>query len=387
MALLAGVAAVVALLAGCSSGGGGQVAATTTTVRPADAPAYPAATAARFQAVLDQTRQQMGFPGVIAGVWSPQGTWVGTSGTTGQGQTAAPMPQDLTRVGSVTKTMTTTIILQLAAEGKLSLDDTIGRYVPGMPNGDTATLRQLADMQSGIPSYTNDQGWQTQLFADPTKPWTPQQLVDVVKGKAPNFAPGKGWEYSNTNTVLLGMVIEQIEGKPMDQIFQERIFGPLGMTSSTFVVNSTAIGDPHLSGITVQGSADGAPIDATNWNPSWGYTAGSVISNLDDMHTWAVALGTGEGILDPAMQSLRMDSINRTIPPNGAEAGYGFGIGERNGWWGHTGTLPGYNTVVYYQPSTRTAVVVEVNSDIAKDGKTPAPAVFDGLAAALGSGG
>jgi D-alanyl-D-alanine carboxypeptidase len=107
---------------------------------------------------LDDTRAQGGFPGVIAGVWTANDTWIGTSGTAGQGKNSAPTPTDHIRIGSLTKTVTATVVLQLYESGQVSLADTIGKYVSGMPNGDTATLRQLANMTSGIPSYSEDQG-------------------------------------------------------------------------------------------------------------------------------------------------------------------------------------------------------------------------------------
>ena len=173
----------------------------------------PTATRTSFQQVLDETRATGGFPGVIALVRSPQGTWIGTSGTTGEGLDGAPTPTDHTRVGSLTKTMTATVILQLAEEGKLDLSDPIGKYVPGMPNGDTATIQQLAEMTSGIAPYTTSDDFKQQLFADPLKVWTPEELIAFEQGQPAEFAPGEGWQYSNTNYVLLGMVIEQVTGK------------------------------------------------------------------------------------------------------------------------------------------------------------------------------
>jgi D-alanyl-D-alanine carboxypeptidase len=341
-----------------------------------------AATAHAYQQVLDDVRAQGGFPGVVAGVWSPEGAWVGTSGTTGEGLTATPTAQDRTRIGSLTKTMTATVLLQLAQEGRLSLDDTIGTYVPGMPNGDVATLRQLADMSSGIPSYTAVDAFTTQLFADPTKVWTPDELVGFVRGEAPSFAPGKGWEYSNTNYVLLGMVIEKVTGMPMADVFQERLFGPLGMTDTTFPGGSAAIADPHLSGLTAQGQPEGQTIDATGWNPSEAFTAGELISTLDDLKTWADALFTGEGVLTPASQQLRRDSVIYSIPPaNSPTSGYGIGIGNKDGWWGHDGQIPGYTTVVVHDYDLDTTIIVVVNSDVpfTDKGPVPAPAVAAGL--------
>lgn len=341
------------------------------------------ATTASFQQVLDDTRATAGFPGAIALVLAPQGSWIGTSGTTGQGLDAVPSPTDHTRVGSLTKTMTATVIHQLSEEGRLELSDPIGKYVPGMPNGDTATIQQLAEMTSGIQPYTESDVFKQQFFADPHKVWTPQELVAFEQGQPAKFAPGQGWQYSNTNYVLLGMVIEQITGQSIADVFQERLFGPLGMTDTVFPGSSNAIADPSLHGVTEQGQDDGTTADATDWNPSEAYTAGEVISTLGDLEIWANALFTGEGILKPETQQFRRDSINRTIPPNSANAGYGFGIGDMGGWWGHDGQIPGYTTAVMHSYDLDTTIIVLVNSDIplpGEKGPEPAPAIQKALA-------
>ena len=344
------------------------------------------ATVASFQQVLDDTRASAGSPGVIALVSSPQGTWIGTSGTTGEGLDAVPTPTDHTRVGSLTKTMTATVIQQLSEEGELDLSDPIGMYVPGMPNGDTATIQQLAEMTSGIAPYTTSDAFQQQLFADPLKVWTPEELVAFEQGQPAEFAPGEGWQYSNTNYVLLGMVIEQVTGQSIADVFQERLFGPLGMTDTSFPGSSNAIADPHLRGVTEQGQDAGTTADATDWNPSEAYTAGEVISTRDDLEIWANALFTGEGILKPETQQMRRDSINHTIPPNTATAGYGFGIGDMGGWWRHDGQIPGYTTAVMHNYDFDTTIIVLVNSDIplpGEKGPEPAPAVQKALAQVL----
>ena len=345
-------------------------------------PATP--TPATLQKALDDLRSRAGFPGVIVGVWSPEITWTGTSGTAGAGLDRAPTAADHTRIGSLTKTMTATVLLQLVQEGKVSLDDPIGKYVNGVPN-DQATLRQLADMTSGIPIYSAQQAFQATLFADPQQPWTPGKLISYIRDVKPYFRPGEGWAYDNTNYVLLGMTIEKVTGSPVAKVYQDRIFGPLGMTETTFPDKSTGLPEPYLRGVTNQGQPSGKTADATHWNPSSAYTAGGVISTFHDLKIWADALFTGKGILDPATQRLRRDSLIRNIPPNNAQAGYGIGIGDRAGWWGHDGDIFGYTTTVFHHYELDTTIVVVVNSDISvigtKPAADPAPAVFAAIAA------
>jgi D-alanyl-D-alanine carboxypeptidase len=370
-------------IAGCSS----PAPEPTTSPSPSrTAEAAPdAETTAAMQAALDDTRALAEFPGVIARVITPEWTWTGTSGTAGPETDAAPAATDFTRVGSITKTITGTVLLQLVEEGLISLDDPVSKYVPDAPNG-TATIRQVADMTSGIPSYSTDQGWQDQFFGDSAYVFTPQELLDYAKELPVSFTPGDGWEYSNTNYVIFGMIIEQLTGQPIADVFQERIFGPLGMDSTSFPAGSAALPSPHLAGITEQGQPDGEIAVATDWSPSGAFTAGEVISTLDDLEKWGHALFTGEGILTPEMQQVRRDSILTSPPPNTATAGYGIALGNRNGWWGHTGEIPGYNTALFHNYESETTIIVVVNSDIPlpDDGGNPAPAVQAALIAALG---
>lgn len=375
---LAAGAVLVATLTSCSTSG------SESSPDPSGS-GLPRQTQDALQQVLISAQDDLGFPGVIAGVWSPSGEWVGTAGTTGADTQAAPTPSDHTRIGSVTKTFTVTALLQQVERGTMSLADPIEKYVPGLPNGRTATLRDLAQMTSGIPSYTQNRAWGTAYFADTASTYTAQQLVDYVKGKKPMFPAGKKFYYSNTNTVALGMAIAQATGKPLETVLADDILGPLGLTGTSWPGQSAELPQPYLSGVTEQGLPVGTEKDATMWNPSWGNAAGEMISTLDDLHTWGTALGTGKGILEPSTQKLRLRALrqNLAIPGNSRKLVYGLGMGRMDGWLGHTGELPGYNTSVLYDPKSETTAVVMVNSDIPADGKNPAPYVMRQLQAVL----
>lgn len=368
------------LVSGCASNAGGSGAsgsaassATSGGVSPTSSATFDAG---KFQQALDTSRTALGFPGVIAGVWAPTGEWVGTSGTSGQGLTTPITPAFHTRIGSISKTFTVTALLQLFEQGKVSLDDTIGKYVPGVPNANTATLANLAEMTSGIPSYTLNDSFTKAYFANPAETFTPEQLINVIRNEPASFVPGAKYDYSNSNTVLLGMVIEKVTGEPMSEVLKQQIFTPLGLTGTSFPGTSPDLPNPYLSGITEQGQPQGKTANATNWNPSWAFTAGEMISTLSDLRIWGKALATGEGILGKEMAAKRLASLNTTVAPNTAEKAYGLGFGRINDWIGHTGELPGYNTTVYYDPNLDTTVVVMVNSDIASaSGENPASAV------------
>ncbi|MDW4573664.1 serine hydrolase domain-containing protein [Microbacterium sp. M3] len=381
--LAAAVAVIALMLTGCAAPGPEPAATSTPS---ATTPAFPAETATALQDVLDAAPIGDTLPGVIARVVTADGTWTGTAGATAPGVDEMPTAVDRTRIGSLTKTMTATILLQLVGEGLVSLDDPIAQYVADSPNG-SATLRQLADMTSGIPSYSLAPDWQTAYFADPERVFTSQELLDYAKALPVDGAPGEKWVYSNTNYLLLGLVIEQVTAQPMEDVFAARLFEPLGMDDSVYPGESADIAEPHLRGVTQQGQADDTTVDATDWNPSFGSTAGEVISTLDDLTLWADALFTGEGVLTPELQQLRRDSILSSPPPNSADGGYGLGWGQRpDGWWGHSGTIPGYTTSLFHSYDLDATIIVVTSSDIAfpDGGGEPAPTLFAELAAALG---
>ena len=153
------------------------------------------------------------------------------------------------RIGSITKTFTGTVILQLVDEGKLRLDDPIAKYQPEVPNGANITIRQLLQMTSGLFNYTDDPAWNQALDANRQRVWSPQELVAIALAHPPYFAPGTDFHYSNTNTVLLGLIIEQITGNNVADEFARRIFTPLGMRETVMPPPTmAAIPDPHPRG-------------------------------------------------------------------------------------------------------------------------------------------
>lgn len=382
---IAVMAASIALITGCA-GKSKQARSACVSNQPGDV-ALPADIQARFQQVMEKNRVAFSFPGAQAGIWTSSGAWIGTTGTAALYGRTPPSRRDHTRIGSITKTFTVMLLLQQVDKGLVSLDDPIGKYVKGLPNGDTATLRMLATMTSGIPSYTFNTTFQNKLFQHPDSTFTPQELLDYVRSTSAPFTAGTRVDYSNSNTVALGLVIEQVTGKPFAQALREGILDPLGMPHTSFPGDTSALPTPHLDGITQQGQPAGKTTDATNWNPSWGYTAGGMISTLDDLHCWAVTLGTGGGLVSPALQNERRASMTPTVPPNSPKMAYALGFGMMNGWIGHTGELPGYNTSIQYDPRTGTTVVVMVNSDIpigpAGNQKNPAPTISNELIAAM----
>ncbi|MDQ1308108.1 MAG: D-alanyl-D-alanine carboxypeptidase [Actinomycetota bacterium] len=329
----------------------------------------PAELVGKLDAAARKAATQIAASGVIVGVRAPTGSWTAAYGQADP-STNAPMAVGMhTRIGSITKTFTGTLILQLAQQGRLTLDDTIDTYVDGVPNGDRVTLRMLANMTSGVASYTFSPKFTDVYFADPATVFTPDQVLAIGLAEPAMFAPGAQFSYSNTNTVLLGKVIEKLTGRPVEEAYRSRIFAPLGLANTSYPGASSAIPEPHPQGFTLQGDSatPDRPSNATNWNPQWAWTAGELISTMSDLLTYGRALGTGQGLLDEATQVQRLTSF-----PDPASYSYGLAAGCGNGWVGHMGELPGYNTALYYDTTTDTTVAVQTNSDIANGDCTTA---------------
>jgi D-alanyl-D-alanine carboxypeptidase len=260
----------------------------------------PAEREATLTETISRGMQQAAIPGAIVGVWQDGAPpYVRAFGVrdTASGE---PMATNLhMRIGSLTKTFVTTAILQLADKGKLRLEDPISKYVPGVPNGDAITLRQLAAMRSGLYNYTDEVV--PALASQPQRQWTTRELLDISFRHPPLFRPGTEFDYSNTNTVLLGLVVEKVSGQPLHTYIDEHITRVENLDHTTLPTDST-LPAPHARGHTK--TPEGKLVDATDWNASWGWAAGQMVSTLDDLHVWARSLATGK-LLSPAGQRER----------------------------------------------------------------------------------
>jgi D-alanyl-D-alanine carboxypeptidase len=366
MIALAAAAVLLLTMSGCGDKSTPQSSTTGPPPAPETTKPIDNAIAKRLDAAVNQAMTAAGVPGAIVGIWGPGGDYVRGFGVADKATHAPMKPDFYSRIGSVTKTFTVTAILQLADQGKLGLDDSIAEFIDGVPLGDRITLRQLARMQSGLVNYTATPDFQKAMFADPRRPFTPHELIDFAFTQPNKFPPGEGFEYCNTNTVLLGMVVQKVSGQPLDSYIQDHILAPLGMSHTSFPTTN-AFPDPHAQGYTKQ-TADGKEAVATDWDPSWAWAAGAMISTLDDMRIWAPALAIGK-LLTPQMQEQRLQTVGSPgMPP---QDGYGLGIFNLGGWIGHNGSLPGYQSVVVYLPQKQTSLVILTNTDIDYQGGEP----------------
>ena len=204
----------------------------------------------RLEQILLDNMEEFGIPGALVGVWIPgEGRLIIEQGLSDIETNEAIVKEDHMRVGSVTKSFTVTVILQLVEEGLINLNDPLNKFFPEIENS-TATVRELANMRSGIFNYTEDNDFVLELIQDLLRKWAPQELVDVADSNAPYFPPDGGWHYSNTNTVILGMIIEQVTGNFIGDEIQKRIIEPLGLGGTIYPVTPD-IPDPFCRGYAI----------------------------------------------------------------------------------------------------------------------------------------
>ncbi|BCJ73649.1 D-Ala-D-Ala carboxypeptidase [Catellatospora sp. IY07-71] len=363
------------------------------------APAYATALDAQIQKIM----KDMSVPGAVVMITSPQqGDWTKTFGTQTVGGGAPVAVGDHFRIGSNTKTMTGTVLLQLAQEGKIGLDDPVSKYQPEVPNGDQITITQLLDMRSGLYNYSEDEQFNARLDNDPGYVWKPAELLAIAFAKPPYFPPGTAFHYSNTNLILAGLIIEQLTGGTLQQAFQQRIFGPLGLSRTQlpeaadagipaphpqgymFGTNVSTLANPALPPAEQAAAAKGElkPRDVTDSNPSWAWAAGGAISTAPDLTRYVTAL-VGGGLLDPAMQKTRLDSIKPIPTPDNADVGYGLAIVKFGPLYGHDGQIPGFNSFMAHDPATRNSVIVLTSLFAGPGGQQPANAIAMAIMQAL----
>jgi D-alanyl-D-alanine carboxypeptidase len=348
LAALAGMASAVAPTAGASSAS--DAARTTGSLS--------AALRTKIDALVQQEMTESNVPGVAIGVWRNGRKYVHAFGVADIA-TGKPFDAgDRVRIASITKTFTGTAVLRLVDQKKLSLDDRLSEYVDGVPNGDEITVRQLLDMTAGVYDYTMDDQFNAALTADPTIAFTTADLMAILARHEPAFAPGTSWSYSDSNYALLGLVIEEVTGKPAGTVITELTVDPLGLHGTSYPT-TTAIPDPHPVGYLF--APPGTALrDVTPLNPGIAGPAGAMISTLPDLRVWAREVADGS-LLRPATQRARLDLVDTKLS-QALDVGYGLGVFGINGFLGHNGAIYGYNTAAFSLPNRDATIVVVSNA-------------------------
>ncbi|MFD9908782.1 serine hydrolase domain-containing protein [Streptomyces sp. NPDC059063] len=301
-----------------------------------------------------------GAVGVLAEVRSPGTRDAARAGTAELG-TVRPVPWDgRFRIGSLTKTFTATVVLQLVGEGQLSLDDTVEHWLPGVvPAGSRITVRQLLQHTSAVPDVLGDipaLNSAADYRAERLRTYTPEELVALAMRHPTTIAPGS-WSYSNTNYILAGMIIKKVTGHSWADEVNARIIAPLGLTRTSTPGTSPSVPGPHARGYRTFGT--GTTLEVTEFNPSAVDASGSIISSADDLSRFYAALFDGR-LLEPA----QLDEMTTTVSAPELHARYGLGLAKVSlpcggSYFTHVGEVSGYHTQVGVTPdATRTAVVL-----------------------------
>jgi D-alanyl-D-alanine carboxypeptidase len=301
-----------------------------------------------------------GITGAIVGIDDPaRGRLVRAYGAADAA--GAPMTPDMhVRIASVTKTFTANAVLDLVAQDRLALDARLAEFVPDIPNGETITIRDLLAMRGGVYDFTADQAWFARYLADPTLPgWTAQDVLAIVRAHAAEARPpNTQTQYSNSEYVLLGLVVERVTGRPVAETLQalaERL--GLGETSYPTV---DELPPPFSRGYLSAGAATPPPYrDVTVSNPAVGGAAGAMVSTVEDMVRYAPILATGSD-LPPALAAQR--PAWSPLTTSGVRLQYGLGVTQLGDWVGHDGSIAGYSVMVWYLPAQRATMVVAVNA-------------------------
>jgi len=313
----------------------------------------------KLEQAVDTAMAQYKIPGAIVGVWSPRsGDLVMLKGKADIKTGAAMESADRVRICSITKTFTVTVLLELVDEGKLSLSDTLSRFYPDIPNADRITIRQLCNMTAGIFNYSADETFMKTYTEDPNKVWEPKEQVDLAVAHQPYFLPGEGWRYSNTNSIILGMIIKQLTGNDVGSEIQSRLVNKLKL-NNTYYPEGTGIEGAHAHGYL--GGAGEELTDGTYmFNPSGMGASGALISNLNDLKTWVIALASGD-LLEKDTQAQRTTFVPGDYDYFGVPVKYGLGILSSEGFLGHPGDGLGYTNAAFHSPGTGTTIVVFLN--------------------------
>ena len=354
----------------------------------------PDGEAQELTVLFERNAAQLLTPGAALIARTSQSDVQTTYGTGVIGEHKRPSLKQFFRIGSVTKTFTGTVILQLAQRGGLDLDDAVSRYWPGVPNGDRITIEQLMTMHSGLYDYSESPSLNQTLDEHPTTSFEPRELLKIAFQARPHPVPGGAFDYCNTNAVLLGLIAQQVDGRQLPTLFRERLFDPLGMHSTAMPVitmsdlpqrdlrgymygtNVSTLHTERLPPEQLKAAREGKlkPNDVTDSNPSWAGAAGAALSTAEDMALWAKGLCDGS-LLNKTWQRKRLDSIRPSDPKSPSAPGYGLAIAKFGPMFGHTGEIPGFQTFVGYDPDRKATLVVWTNLKASPEGHAPATTI------------
>jgi D-alanyl-D-alanine carboxypeptidase len=329
----------------------------------------------KLQTNLDEWHKNGKFAGATLGVCLADGNCFSlATGFSDLEKKQKMKPSDLMLAGSVGKTYAAVVALQLVKEGKINLDEKVEKYLgqekwfSRLPNAKDITVRQLMNHTSGLVRYEFKDQFTKDLTANPEKVWKPEELLAYLLDEKPPFEAGKGWDYSDTNYIVLGMIIEKVTGKKYYTEAEKRVLKPLKLK------NTKPQDKPEIKGL-IQGYAGADnPFGGKDRvlengkfiiNPQFEWTGGGMVSNSEDLARWAKLMYVGKAF-DASLLPEMLNGVS--APMLGRETKYGLGVIIRptrmGTTYGHSGFFPGYMTDVMYFPDKKISLAVQVNSSV-----------------------
>jgi D-alanyl-D-alanine carboxypeptidase len=351
----------------------------------------------RLQAKFEELHAAGKFPGGTAGFALPGGASFGIAVGVADRSTRQPMrPADRLLLGSVGKTYASAVALQLVHEGKVGLDDPISKYLGKepwfrrLPNAGRITVRHLMTHTSGLVRYELDPRFTADLSANPDKVWSGEDRLAYLFDARPPFAPGEGWEYSDTNYIVLGLIIERAGGASYYEQLRRRILVPHGLDDTVPADSRTVPGlvQGYAGANNPFGGSDEMIVDGRfAVNPQFEWTGGGLAVTARDLARWAKRLYEGK-VVDASLMDDLLDGVPAKLGP---ETKYGLGVIIRptalGTTYGHSGFMPGYQTDVMYFPELKTAIAVQVNSSAPRSTGRPLRAFLVEFAAIVKAAG
>lgn len=312
----------------------------------------------QLKLAADSVIKNTPVPGLVALVVDHKRgiNWIYAAGVSNK-ETNAPMDVNHTfRIASNTKMFTGTVLLQLVGEGKVSLNDKVSKYLPQYPATNTITVAMLANMTSGLFDYFDDDRWVNGFKTTPLRIWAPAELVELSFSHPLLFTPGSQFKYTNTNTLLLGMIIEKVTGKKLETEINNRIVTPLLLKNTGFLASGTALPGNHGRGYDF--SDLGITGDVTeSYDVSNAWAAGAVYSNPRDLQKIIESI-VGGGLLPDSLQQRRLNDDYNQIGP---VQSYGLCMSKFGSFYGHNGVIWGYTSSMYYSPDKQCTVIIYYN--------------------------
>lgn len=323
-------------------------------------PAAPDAVERALQRVVAS-----GVPGAAVLVTGARGSRFRSAGFGDLARERAIRPRDRYRIASMSKAFNAAVVLSLVRDGRLRLADTVEDHLPGLlPDGAAVTIRELLRHRSGVPNYTATEAFAAVVGADPRARLGPAELMAFIDGVPPAFAPGSAYAYSNTDNIVLGLIVERVTGRDYATVLAQRVLGPLRLRSA-FLAERLRIPGPHVRGYAIEPGE--RPQDVTTaLSPSGAWASGAIVARAADVGRFfrAVLAGRvyGRALLRAAKRAARAGDSSPPGPgPNAAGLGlfrYRLSCGVV---WGHTGLFPGYRNFAVASADGRRSAVVLVN--------------------------